>query len=126
MRLATVRTLSPCGLVVGLIADNAFFEYLKALSPSSTDLEIRSLISLDHLGMFLHALTRRLASHRDFEAVQAYLSVFLSVHGDVLIANPELASRLEEMREMQRKESKRLLELTQYALGTLSFLRSTG
>jgi U3 small nucleolar RNA-associated protein 21 len=107
-------------------ADNAFFEYMKALSPSSVDLEIRSLISLDHLALFLHALTRRLASHRDFEAVQAYMAVFLNVHGDVLIANSELRDRVETLRETQRKESKRLLELVGYSLGTLNFLRSTG
>ncbi|RSH91126.1 hypothetical protein EHS25_010302 [Saitozyma podzolica] len=83
---------------------NAFFEYMKALSPSSVDLEIRSLISLDHLALFLHALTRRLASHKDFEAVQAYMAVFLNVHGDVLIANSELRERLETLRETQRKE----------------------
>jgi U3 small nucleolar RNA-associated protein 21 len=99
---------------------------MKALSPSAVDLEIRSLVSIDHLGHFLHALTNRLSSHRDFEAVQAYMTVFLNVHYDVLIANPELRDRLETLRETQRKESKRLLELVGYSLGTLGFLRSTG
>ncbi|ORY24304.1 putative WD-repeat protein [Naematelia encephala] len=105
---------------------NAFFEYTKALSPSALDLEIRSLTSLDHMGLFIHALTQRLASHRDFEAVQALLSVFLAVHADVLIANLELKDRLEQLRDEQRKESKRLSELVGYALGTLGFLRSSG
>ncbi|CAD6568501.1 MAG: hypothetical protein TREMPRED_004587 [Tremellales sp. Tagirdzhanova-0007] len=105
---------------------NPFFEYIKALSPAATDLEIRSLVSLDHLGLFLHAMTARLRSHRDFEAVQAVMSVFLTVHADVLIANTELGDRLVALRQEQRKESKRLGELVAYALGTLSFLRSTG
>ncbi|WVQ82957.1 hypothetical protein IAT38_005093 [Cryptococcus sp. DSM 104549] len=104
---------------------NAFFEYMKALSPSSLDLEIRSLLSLVHLSLFITALTRRLQSHRDFEAVQAIMAVFLSVHGDMLIANAELKEGLVTLREEQGKESKRLRELVGYTLGTLAFLRGT-
>lgn len=107
-------------------ADNTFFEYTKALSPAALDLEIRSLISLDHLSLFIHALTQRLKSHRDFEAVQALLSVFLTVHADILMANSELRDRLGELKDAQRKESKRLGELVSYAMGTLGFLRSAG
>lgn len=54
------------------------------------------------------------------------MSVFLTVHADVLIANAELRGQLAALREEQRKESKRLNELVAYAMGTLSFLRSTG
>ncbi|KLT38876.1 putative WD-repeat protein [Cutaneotrichosporon oleaginosum] len=102
----------------------AFFEYMKALSPSAVDLEIRSLVSLDHLGAFMAALLGRLRSHRDFEAVQAFLAVFLNVHGDVLIANAELRGTLERLDAAQKKEGARLAELLSYSLGTLSFLRS--
>jgi hypothetical protein len=105
--------------------DQSFFEYLKALSPSATDLELRSLLSLAHLGRFLHGLARRLASHRDFEAVQTLLAVFLRIHGDVLVANYELRDGLLAVRETQRAEAERLQNLTHYALGTLAFLRST-
>jgi U3 small nucleolar RNA-associated protein 21 len=107
-------------------SDNEFFEYLKALSPSALDLEIRSLSTLDHLNSFLTALIGRLKSHRDFEAVQAVMSVFLTVHGDVLISNVELRSKMEELREAQSKEAGRLSELVGYAMGTLGFLRSFG
>jgi U3 small nucleolar RNA-associated protein 21 len=103
---------------------SSFFEYLKALSPSAADLEIRSLVSLDHLAAFLSALLGRLRSHRDFEAVQAFLAVFLSVHGDVLVANAELRDLLERLEQAQKRESARLMELVSYSLGTLAFLRS--
>jgi U3 small nucleolar RNA-associated protein 21 len=103
--------------------DNAFFEYMKSLSPSAVDLEIRSLLALPHLNLFLHGLTRRLRSHRDFEAVQAYMSVFLSVHGDVLVGNDELK---EGFKRAQKEEGKRVGELVRYALGTLNFLRTAG
>jgi len=110
---------------VRLIADTAFFEYAKALSPAALDLEIRSLVSLDHLSMFVHALTSRLESHKDFEAVQALMSVFLTVHSDVLIANEELINGLRNLRAQQKKETARLREMVGYALGTLGFLRSS-
>lgn len=106
--------------------DSAFFEHLKSLPPSLLDLEIRSLLSLPHLASFISALTRRLQSHRDFEAVQAYLAVFLRVHGDVLVANEELLSGLKELRLEQGKEGGRLGKLVGYSLGTMNFLRSSG
>lgn len=103
--------------------DQAFYEYLKALSPSSTDLEFRSLSTLPHLTLFLNSLSARLASHRDFEAVQSYLAHFLRIHGDVLVANEELKVALERVEEEGRKGGERVRELVGYCLGTLAFLR---
>lgn len=102
-----------------------FFEYLKALSPSATDLELRSLSTLPHLQAFLHAISARLRSHRDFEAVQTFLACFLRIHGDVLVQNVELKEGMIRVAAEQKRESGRLMDLTHYALGTLAFLRST-
>ncbi|GAA5961254.1 hypothetical protein JCM21900_005583 [Sporobolomyces salmonicolor] len=101
----------------------SFFEYLKALPPSTVDLEIRSLSTIPHLRSFLHALLCRLRSHRDFEAIQTFLAVFLRIHGDVLVANPELGGEMQAIAEEQKKEAERLIDLTHYNLGTLAFLR---
>ncbi|GAA5925720.1 rRNA-processing protein UTP21 [Sporobolomyces koalae] len=103
----------------------SFFEYLKALSPSALDLEIRSLTTLPHLRTFLHSLWSRLRSHRDFEATQTFLAVFLRIHGDVLISNPEdgIREKLLAIQTEQKKEAERLIDLTHYNLGTLAFLR---
>jgi U3 small nucleolar RNA-associated protein 21 len=54
------------------------------------------------------------------------MSVFLTVHGDVLISNEEVGKQLQELREAQRKESGRLSELVGYAMGTLGFLKTFG
>lgn len=54
------------------------------------------------------------------------MSVFLTVHGDVLISNVELRGKMEELRAAQSKEAGRLSELVGYAMGTLGFLRSFG
>jgi U3 small nucleolar RNA-associated protein 21 len=128
--------------------DTSFFEYAKSLSPSNLDLEIRSL-PLPYLAPFLHTLTQRLKSHKDFEAVQALLAVFLRVRGEALVRpedaidpfDPASSSgmsaqkgsereavrlRLGELKEEQKKESRRLTELVGYAMGTLGFLRSSG
>lgn len=104
-------------------ADQSFFEYLKALSPSAVDLEIRSLATIPHLDGFLQAILQRLRSHRDFEACQTFLAVFLRIHGDLLISNSETRGALEAIQEQQKKEAERLVDLTHYNLGTLAFLR---
>lgn len=101
-------------LYTSLFPVESFFLYLKSLSPSATDLEIRSSLgtSLEHLNLFIHALTQRLKSHRDFEAVEAFISVFLKIHGEVLIQNgEELRDSLEHLRRAQVKEGGRLAEL---------------
>ncbi|KAF7440643.1 hypothetical protein PC9H_000990 [Pleurotus ostreatus] len=101
----------------------SFFNYMKTLSPAAIDLELRSLVTIPAIRVFLNALRQRLLSHRDFEATQTFLSVFLQIHSDVLIANSELHGELEKLKEIQQKESGRVLELISSCLGTLSFLR---
>jgi len=91
----------------------SFFTYLKSLSPSATDLELRSsLITLDHLNLFILALTQRLKSHKDFEAVETFMACFLRIHGEVLVQNgADLREPLETMRKEQVREGGRLGEL---------------
>ncbi|ETW85975.1 hypothetical protein HETIRDRAFT_60335 [Heterobasidion irregulare TC 32-1] len=104
---------------------DAFFSYAKSLSAAAVDLELRSLVSLDSLQAFLHALSQRLRSHRDFEAVQTYLNVFLRMHGDVMVANVTLRAELQKLLGIQKRESGRVLELIAASLGTLAFVRDT-
>lgn len=95
------------------------------MSPAAIDIELRSLVTFDHLRQFIHALERRSKSHKDFEAVQTLQSVFLRMHGDMLLDNEELLSELEKLLETQEKESERILELLASSLGTLGFVRDT-
>jgi U3 small nucleolar RNA-associated protein 21 len=105
------------------LSDEDFFHYAKSLSPAAIDLEIRTLVTIDHLRTFLHALDQRLRSRRDFEVVQTFQNVFLRMHGDVAIANEELLPSLEALRRTQKQESERLFDLIASSLGTLSFIR---
>ena len=69
-----------------------FFDHLKTLNPSAVDFELRSM-SLDNdlaePRYFLGAIECLLRQKRDFELAEAYLNLFLRIHGDLLVANPD-------------------------------------
>lgn len=105
------------------LADESLFSYIKALTPAAIDLELRALITLEGLGIFVNALIRRLRAHKDFDAVQTFMGVLLRLHGEVFVANPELRESLEILREVQVEESRRVLDVVSASLGALSFVR---
>ena len=125
MEIVSLFFNSPHNQLTNVDEDETFFNYAKMLSPAALELELRSLVTTDSLSLFINALSRRLLSHRDFEAVQALLNVFLRMQGDVLIANPEILHKLEGLMEVQRKESQKVLELIASSLGALGFVRDT-
>jgi len=104
---------------------DAFFAFAKSLSPAAVDLEIRSLVTVQDLSIFLNALIQRLKSRRDFEAVQTYLNLFLRVHGEMLIQSTELRGDMEALLLLQKQEGSRLLDSISSCLGTLAFVRDT-
>ncbi|KDN39399.1 WD40 repeat-like protein [Tilletiaria anomala UBC 951] len=131
---------------------SSFFYYVHALTPPALDAEIRSLASFDDLRLFIDVMTLRLQAHLDFEAVQAMLRVFLQIHSDLLIANgvtlatqelsgdtpmgtdgddvnesseeaTALRHSIRALIVQQHLESARVLDLLDFNLGTLSFVR---
>ncbi|KAK9495472.1 Utp21 specific WD40 associated putative domain-containing protein [Lipomyces doorenjongii] len=106
----------------------AFVSYLKTLSPSAIDLEFRSLdaLEIDQFAHFVSALTAHIEMKRDYELVQAWMSMFLRIHGDVIVENREvtdLNEALTRWQEVEQKEKKRLDELVGYCNGVVKFLR---
>ncbi|CAF3531640.1 hypothetical protein SNK03_011010 [Fusarium graminearum] len=107
-----------------------FIEHLKSLSPSSADLELRSLSIGDgddvpnELLHFIRALTARLKTRRDYELTQAWMTVFLRLHFDLVMENQDLLEALSEWKTYQEKECTRLDGLVGYCSGVVSFLRS--
>lgn len=108
---------------------------MKSLSPSAADLEIRSLSPRtiegdgegegNELVWFVEALTARLRDKRDYEVVQAWMAVFLRLHGDEVLAVGEgLRDALREWQETAEAEGKRLGELVGYCGGVIGFLRA--
>ncbi|KAL1914934.1 uncharacterized protein VTP21DRAFT_7850 [Calcarisporiella thermophila] len=105
----------------------SFLAHLKTLNPSAVDFEIRSLSiddNMKELRLFLRAITSLLSTHRDFELIETYLSVFLKVHGDLIARNyEEFASLVRELIDA-RKGSKRLDDMFAYTLCLLQFVRN--
>ncbi|KAI9751551.1 MAG: hypothetical protein M1815_001078 [Lichina confinis] len=136
-----------------------FISHLKGLSPAAADLEIRSLATasaslllrsssvvddnyndqqvLDERIPFVSALTSRLRQKQDYELVQAWMTVFLRVHGGEMLvssssgatptdsaAPPSLLEALTEWRKEQQHEAKRISALTGYCAGVIGFLRT--
>ncbi|EEY22137.1 U3 small nucleolar RNA-associated protein [Verticillium alfalfae VaMs.102] len=117
------------GAVSGDYVD--FIEHLKSLSPSTADLELRSLSIGDMSGNetnglvhFIKALTSRLKSRRDYELTQAWMTVFLRLHFDVVMENEASLAALQEWKAMQESECARLDGLVGYCSGVVGFLRS--
>jgi len=101
--------------------------HLKTLSPAAADIEIRSLNPLQpyiELTLFVSALTNRLRQRRDYELVQAWMAVFLRIHGEVVTQDERLVEALKEWRAEQETEAKRLNGLVGYCAGVVGFLRS--
>ncbi|TWU76621.1 hypothetical protein ED733_008194 [Metarhizium rileyi] len=108
----------------------AFVDHLKSLSPSSADLELRSLSFGDgddesnELLHFIRALTTLLKARRDYELTQAWMTVFLRLHFDVVMESEALLKALEHWKSFQEKECNRLDSLVGYCSGVVSFIRS--
>lgn len=105
-------------------------EHLKSLSPSSADLEIRSLSvgfkedDDNELLYFIKALTARLEARKDYELTQAWMTVFLRLHSDVVMGSEVLLTALARWKVKQERECSRLDDLVGYCGGVIAFLRS--
>jgi U3 small nucleolar RNA-associated protein 21 len=100
------------------------------LSPSNADLELRSLSlgngadDSNELLHFIRALTAQLKARRDYELTQAWMTVFLRLHFDVVMESQSLLAALEQWKGLQEKECDRLDDLVGYCSGVVGFLRS--
>ncbi|KAH8681576.1 U3 small nucleolar RNA-associated protein [Xylariales sp. PMI_506] len=109
---------------------DAFIDHLKSLSPSSADLELRSLSANEidpesnELLQFIRALTSRLIARRDFELTQAWMMVFLRLHFDIVLESDALMEALEDWKKHQAEECSRLANLVGYCSGVVGFFRS--
>ncbi|CEP16590.1 hypothetical protein [Parasitella parasitica] len=108
----------------------SFVEYAKSLSPSAIDVEIRSFTidgELVLLNYYLEAILYMLTTRKNFELAQAWLSVFLNIHGDLIVSNPSnpIHGKLESILQLQGNEFGRLSEQIHYSLCLIDFTRRT-
>uniref|UniRef100_A0A1B6HHV9 Uncharacterized protein n=1 Tax=Homalodisca liturata TaxID=320908 RepID=A0A1B6HHV9_9HEMI len=101
------RNLTP---FAKLLMDSSDFqpviEKLKSLGPSAIDFEVNSLAMEGEdcealLLKFMQMLNHLLRSCRDFELAQAYLALFLKVHGETVATTSALCSYMDELKEAQ-------------------------
>jgi U3 small nucleolar RNA-associated protein 21 len=94
-------------------------EYLTALSPSSTDLEIRTL-AVSQMPIFVRFLTAQLRGRRAFELVNTWMAVFLACHSEVIEELDEVSAEVQGWRDAMI-----LADMIGFNRGVLEFLRSS-
>lgn len=102
-------------------------EYLASLGPSAADIAIRTLDTTApyrELHTFIAALTARLHERRDYELVQAWMSVFLRLHGDVVARDESLVAGLRTWQAESKRERDRVGGLVGYSVGVVGWVRS--
>jgi U3 small nucleolar RNA-associated protein 21 len=101
--------------------------FLSSLPPSAADLAIRTLNTTEpytELRTFIQALTARLRKRRDYELVQAWMSVFLRLHGDLVVRGSDLVGELKKWQEEAKRERERVGGLVGYSAGVVGWVRS--
>jgi U3 small nucleolar RNA-associated protein 21 len=101
--------------------------YLSSLPPSAADIAIRTLDTTEpytELRTFIQALTARLRERRDYELVQAWMSVFLRLHGDVVVKDADLVGELRKWQDEAKRERDRVGGLVGYSVGVVGWVRS--
>lgn len=73
---------------------------------------------------FILAMTAQLRARKDYELTQAWMTVFLRLHFDMVMENEVLLGALEEWKTQQVQECNRLDNLVGYCSGVVSFLRN--
>lgn len=123
-----------------------FIAHLSSLPPAAADIEIRSLSPIiptdepsfttsssstrnqSELTLFVSALTARLGQKRDYELVNAWMTVFLKVHGESVVEDPGLSGGLREAlaewKTVQQDEARRLGEMLGFCKGMVGWFRS--
>ncbi|KAF2167218.1 hypothetical protein M409DRAFT_54405 [Zasmidium cellare ATCC 36951] len=99
--------------------------HLKSLPPATADIEIRSLdLEDEEHERFVDALTWCLNEKRDFELVQAWMAVFLRVHGDVVGSDAGTRDAVENFGRTLEGERRRVERLSGYVGGFVGYLRA--
>lgn len=106
-----------------------FLNNLVELPPNSVDLEIRSLNSFepyDEIVWFIESITQGLKSNKNFELYEAFMSLLLKAHGDVIHMNnknEEISQALREWNQYHKSNDK-LDDLVKYCSAIINFVSS--
>ena len=102
-----------------------FVTLLKGMSPSSADIEIRSLSLEDNeMTSFVQALTWLMRERSDFELGQTWMVVFLRLHGDAVVGDAAVREAVAEWSRALESERQRVLRVAGYCGGVVGWLRA--
>ncbi|RAL53865.1 hypothetical protein DM860_004336 [Cuscuta australis] len=118
----------------------AFTDYIKSVSPSALDMEMRVLQLIDDdddqdivmdrqelyfiellLDYFIHETTCR----NNFEFVQALIRLFLKIHGEAIRQQPKLREKAQKLLEIQSGVWRRVDKLFQSSRCMVAFLSNS-
>lgn len=106
---------------------NQFLNYLVKASPSTIDMEIRTINSfppLTEMNSFIAAISKGLESNLNYDLYQAIYSMFLKSHADVIYKNidEELINNLENWERLNERSETTSDELVKFCSGVINFL----
>ncbi|KAF2724501.1 Utp21-domain-containing protein [Polychaeton citri CBS 116435] len=105
-----------------------FISHFSTLSPAAADIEIRSLKpdnnGVNELIAFVHASTWLIGQRTEFELAQAWMNVFLRLHGDAVMEDEDLRAAIETWRDRMVDERQRVESIAGYCGGVLGWLRA--
>ncbi|XP_026286831.1 WD repeat-containing protein 36 [Frankliniella occidentalis] len=130
--LSAMQSLSAFGKSLNQCSDKDYssaFSKLKEMGPAAIDIEINQLApegggSFELLLKFMKMINSILQSHKDFEIAQAYLGLFLKVHGDTISQRNELKSFISEIISSQHSGWSNLQNKLQYNLCVVHALKN--
>eukprot|EP00897_Mesotaenium_endlicherianum_P007094 jgi/Mesen1/6412/ME000329S05575 len=118
-----------------LRADAGLVEYLRTLSPSAIDLELRMMEIVDdedapeddvrQVAALLDFLVAEVASKRNFELVQALVQRTLTIHGEAIARFPLLREKARALLERQRASWQKLDDMFQQVRCMVAFFSGT-
>lgn len=131
------RLLLSCGELENY---SAFTNYLKGLSPSSLDMELRMLQIIDDdeveeseeprpelqsISLLLDYFIHELSCRNNFEFVQAVLKLFLKIHGETIRRHLTLQDKVRKLLDVQSKVWQKIDKMFQSTRCMVTFLSNS-
>uniref|UniRef100_A0A0E0HU36 Uncharacterized protein n=1 Tax=Oryza nivara TaxID=4536 RepID=A0A0E0HU36_ORYNI len=117
---------------------SAFTDYLKGLSPSSLDMELRVLQLIDDepqnleqrpelqsISLLLDYFIHELSCRNNFEFVQAVLKLFLKIHGETIRRHSMLQDKVKKLLDVQSLVWQKIDKVFQSARCMVTFLSNS-
>lgn len=118
---------------------SAFTDYIKGLSPSTLDMELRMLQVIDaealqvledrpelySIGLLLDYFINELSLKNNFEFIQAVIRLFLKIHGETLRCQSKLQEKARRLLEVQSSVWQRIDKMFQSSRCMVTFLSNS-